>query len=109
ENLTNRLAKIVDDKKLSEAQFGELLKLRGQTGQARTALEELAKIKSNTGQNTAMPSFLTNAMAQGITTAEKIRKQEALAKLSRMKDKLNLTDDQTQAISAIMGHTIEKK
>lgn len=109
ENLTNRLAKIVDGKKLSEAQFGELLKLRGQTGQARTALEELAKIKSNTAQNTAMPSFLTNAMVQGITTAEKIRKKEALAKLGRMKDKINLTDDQTQAISAIMDHTIEKK
>ena len=108
ESLSNRLAEIGEAKKLSEAQFNELLKLRSQTGQTRTALQELAKMKSNVAQQRGeMPAYFTNAMAQGISMSEKFRKKAALAKLARMKEKLNLTDDQEQAINDLMVKNIE--
>jgi RNA polymerase sigma factor (sigma-70 family) len=108
ESLSHRLAEIGEAKKLSEAQFNELLKLRSQTGQTRTALQELAKMKSNVAQQRSeMPAYFTNAMAQGISMSEKFRKKAALAKLARMKEKLNLTDDQEQAINDLMVKNIE--
>jgi hypothetical protein len=54
-----------------------------------------------------MPAYFTNALAQGINMSEKFKKKAALAKLERMKDKLHLTEDQTQAISDIMIKDIE--
>jgi RNA polymerase sigma factor (sigma-70 family) len=106
--LSNLVAQAKDQKSLSQAQFNELLKLRGQTGQTRTALQELAKLKSSAAQQSGtIPAFLTNAMAQGMSMAEKSNKKVALAKLDRMKEKLHLTDDQAQAISDIMVKNIE--
>jgi RNA polymerase sigma factor (sigma-70 family) len=107
----NRLSNLVDQakdqKSLSEAQFNELLKLRGQAGQARTAVQQLAKLRTATAQPTTMPAYFTNAMAQGFAMAEKFKKKAALAKLARMKEKLNLNDNQEQAISDIMMKDIE--
>ena len=106
--LSNLIAQAKDQKSLSQAQFNELLKLRGQTGQTRTALQELAKLKKSVAQQSGtIPAFLTNAMAQGMSMAEKSNKKVALAKLDRMKEKLHLTDDQAQAISDIMIKNIE--
>ena len=106
--LSNLVAQAKDQKSLSQAQFNELLKLRGQTGQTRTALQELTKLKdSATQQNGALPAYFSNALAQGISMAEKSNKKAALAKLDRMKEKLHLTDDQAQAISDIMVKNIE--
>jgi len=106
--LSNLVAQAKDQKSLSQAQLNELLKLRGQTGQARTALQELAKLKNNAAQQSGtMPAYFTNAMAQGVAMSEKFKKKDALAKLDRMKEKLHLTDDQAQAISNIMTKNIE--
>jgi RNA polymerase sigma factor (sigma-70 family) len=106
--LSNVVADAKDQKALSQAQFDELLKLRGQTGQARTAMQDLAKLqKSSALQNNTIPAYLTNAMAQGIAMSEKFQKQAALAKLERMKAQLHLTDDQAQAVSDIMMKKIE--
>jgi hypothetical protein len=82
------------------------LKLRGQTGQTRTALQELAKMRAAPPAQ-AMPAYLTNAMAQGIAMSEKFRKKAAFDRLDRMKEKLNLNDEQQQAISDIMMKQIE--
>ena len=106
--LSNLVAQAKDQKLLSQAQLNELLKLRGQTGQTRTALQELAKLKSSVAQQSGtIPAYLTNAMAQGVSMSEKFKKKAALAKLDRMKEKLHLTDDQAQAISDIMIKNIE--
>jgi hypothetical protein len=107
--LSNAVTDAKDQKALSQAQLNELLKLRGQTGQARTAMQDLAKLqKSAAQQNGQMPAYFTNAMAQGITMSEKFEKKAALAKLARMKAQLQLTDDQAQAISDIMIKKIER-
>ena len=106
--LSNAVADAKDRKALSQAQFAELLKLRGQTGQARTAMQDLAKLqKSAAQQNNAMPAYFTNAMAQGLAMAETFQKKAALAKLERMRTQLHLTDDQAQAVSDIMMKKIE--
>jgi RNA polymerase sigma factor (sigma-70 family) len=104
--LSDLLAQAKDQKSLSEAQFNELLKLRGQTGQTRTALLELAKMKS-AGQSGSMPAYFTNAMAQGVAISERFKKKAALANVERMKEKLHLTDDQAQSISDVLIRNIE--
>lgn len=108
-HLSNLIAQTKDEKSLSQAQINELMKLRSQSGQARTALKELAKLKSNAQQNGTVPPFFTNAMAHGISTAEKFQKKAALEKLARMKEKLNLTEDQAQAIGDVMTKNIEQR
>jgi RNA polymerase sigma factor (sigma-70 family) len=106
--LSGLVAQAKDQESLSQAQFNELLKLRGQTGQTRTALHELAKLQKRVAQQSGtIPAILTNAMAQGMSMAEKFKKKAALAKLDRMKEKFHLTDDQAQAISDIMVKNIE--
>jgi RNA polymerase sigma factor (sigma-70 family) len=105
--LSNQVAQARDRKGLIQSQLNELLKLRGQTGQTQTALKELAKAQAVSHQNTAGSAFLTNAMAQGMAMSEKFQKKSAAAKLTRMKDKLNLTDDQVSAINDIMMQRID--
>lgn len=56
ENLSNRLAEIGEAKKLSEAQFNELLKLRGEVGVLRRQLGELAE-KNHTLQDVNASMF----------------------------------------------------
>ena len=105
---TNRQASLSEELAKNKVNNLELLKLRGQTGQAQTALQELAKLQNSAAQQSgSMPAYFTNAMAQGITMSEKFKKKAALAKLERMKDKLHLADDQAQAISDIMTKNIE--
>jgi len=106
--LSNLVAQAKDQKSLSQAQLNELLKLRGQAGQAQTAVQQLAKLKASSAQqNGTMPAYFTNAMAQGVAMAEKFKKKDALAKLARMKAALQLTDDQEQSISNILIKNIE--
>jgi hypothetical protein len=108
QRLSNLVVQAKDGASLSQAQFSELLKLRGQSAQARTALEDLAKFKSSAAQQVgAMPAIFTNAMARVISISEKFKKTAALAKLDRMKGKLHLTDDQAQAIRDIMDKNID--
>jgi hypothetical protein len=107
--LSNLVTQTKDQKSLSDAQLNELLKLRNQTGQGRAAMAELAKMKS---APTRMPdmssSVFSNAFAQGISMSEKFRKKEIQAKLGRMHDALQLTDQQTQAISDLMMTNLDR-
>jgi RNA polymerase sigma factor (sigma-70 family) len=100
--LSNLASQEKEQKSLSHSQFDELLKLRGQAGQAQTTAQELAKLKSAAQSGEGMPSYLTNAVAVGMAMAEKGEKKNSLAKLARMKEQLHLTDNQEQAISDIM-------
>jgi RNA polymerase sigma factor (sigma-70 family) len=110
ERLSNLVAQAKDSQALSQAQFSELLKLRGKANLAQTDSRELAQLKSTLAQQTGkMPDYLTNAMATGMGTAEKFMQKDALARLSRMKKMLNLTDDQEQAISDIMTSHIQRQ
>jgi hypothetical protein len=56
-----------------------------------------------------MADYLTNAMATGLAAAGKIKQRDALARLSRMKQMLNLSDDQEQAIGNIMTNHIQRQ
>jgi RNA polymerase sigma factor (sigma-70 family) len=97
-----QLAALRDENDRLNRNTSELLKLRGNSGLAQADSRELAKLKSTLAQQTVqMPDFLTNAMAHGLSTAEKFRKKEAEARLARMKKMLNLTDDQEQAMMDI--------
>ena len=103
ESLSNRLAETGEANKLSEAQFNELLRLRGQAGQTRTALEELAQLKSQAAREAGktpdnMSSFMESLLAGAQDSINKAQQ----AQVDRMKKMLNLTDDQAQAISNIM-------
>jgi RNA polymerase sigma factor (sigma-70 family) len=110
ERLSNQVVQAKDSQALSKAQLNELLKLRGQAGPAQANSRELAKLKSTLAQQTSKtPDFLTNAMAMGLSTAEKWKMKDAQARLDRMKKMLNLTDDQAQAISDIMQKHIQNQ
>jgi len=109
ERLSNSVAQARDQKELSQSQLNELIKLRGQAGQAQTAVQELAKARTvrQPAPGSQMPAFLTNAMAQGISMGTQFRKKEIRAKIARMKDQLHLTDDQSMSISNLMTANIE--
>jgi hypothetical protein len=106
--LSNQIFEAHDQQALTKSQFNELLKLRGQTAQARTAVKEMEKLKeAHAQQGNRMPAFFTNAMARGIATAERFRENEATKKLARMKQMLHLTEAQEQAVSNLMVTHIE--
>lgn len=110
ERLSNQIAQVKDSQALSKAQFNELLRLRGQVVPAQANSRELAKLKSTLAQqNGKIPDYLTNAMASGLSMAEKGNMKNAQARLARMKKRLNLTDDQAQAISDIMQKHIHNR
>jgi len=103
QKLSNALAEVKHQQKLTQSQFNELLKLRGQAGQAQTAVTELAKAQAALkNQKTGMPGYFTNAIAMGMKTALASQKKTAIAKVARMKLALHLTDDQAQTITDIM-------
>ena len=109
QKLSNNLAEVKHQQKLTQSQFNELLKLRGQAGQAQTAVTELAKAQAALkNQKTGMPGYFTNAMAMGMKTALASQKKSASAKVARMKEALHLTDDQAQAITDIMFKHLEQ-
>ena len=84
--------------------------MRGQSGQAQTAVQELAKAQAAARQpnpGSTIPAYFTNAMAQGMSMAMQFRKKEVRAKVARMTAQLHLTDDQAQSISNLMTANIE--
>lgn len=64
ENLSNRLADANDSKKLSDEQFNESLKLRGETRLLRQRTNELAKLNESSPEKYAMNSVLAAKVAQ---------------------------------------------
>jgi RNA polymerase sigma factor (sigma-70 family) len=94
----------------SNSNENELLRLRGQVAPAQANARELARLKSTLANQTGkMPDYLTNAMASFLAMAEKFKVKDAQARLARMKEMLNLTDDQAQAISDIMQKHIQNQ
>lgn len=110
QRLTNVATHKEDQQALSQTQLNELLKLRGQAGQARSAVQELAKLKASSAPpNGPMQALITNSFAVGASFAEKSQKRQALAKVARMKEILHLTDEQAQAITDLMNQHIEER
>jgi RNA polymerase sigma factor (sigma-70 family) len=109
-DLSNQVARTKIAQAMSKSEFNELLKLRGQATQAQAVSRELAKLKSNGGnQSNGMPDYMTNAMAFGMGAAEKFALKAAKSKVDRMGKALNLTDDQKQSIMGIMQQHIKSQ
>jgi RNA polymerase sigma factor (sigma-70 family) len=112
--LSNLVVQAKEGSALSREEMSELLRLRGQAAQARSDRQELAKLRGGAGRmNWPPPGLYTNpiysnAMAMGLHAAEQSKEKGALQKLALMKDKLHLTDDQAEAIAAIMKQHIEE-
>jgi RNA polymerase sigma factor (sigma-70 family) len=110
EGLSNQVAQVKDSETLTKSQLSELLALRGKVGSAQTDSQELAKLKTTLShQSSQIPDYFTNAMATGVSTAEKWKIKDAQARLARMKIMLNLSDDQAQAINDIMQKHIQSQ
>jgi hypothetical protein len=67
ENFSNQLANVVDSKKLSDDQFNELLKLRGEVGVLRRQVGEIGKLRE---ENQQLHAQATNK-TQGFQLSEK--------------------------------------
>jgi RNA polymerase sigma factor (sigma-70 family) len=107
---TRQLAALRDDNERLNRNTAELLKLRGKSSLAQTQSREIAQLKSTLAQQTGkMPDFIQNSMAAGAAAGEKMMQKDALARVSRMKQMLNLTDAQEQAISNIMTNRIPRQ
>jgi hypothetical protein len=110
ERLSNQLASAKDSHAASQAQSNELLKLRSKATLAQADSRELARLKATLAQQTGqVPDYLSNAMATGLAAAGKINQKNALARLSRMKQALNLSGDQAQTIGNIMTNHIQRQ
>jgi len=109
QQLSNQIAQVGEQKQLTQTQLNELLKLRGQATQNRTAVQELAKLQATAKSSDTLPAYFTNAMAQGIKMSQNIQKKNLAAKLSQMKELLHLTEDQASAINDIMLKRMENQ
>ena len=110
DRLSNLVAQPKASQALPQAQLNELLRLRSQATAAQQNSRELARLKTTLAQQTGqMPDYLTNAMALGLATANKWKQKDALARLSRLKQMLNLSGDQEQAIGTIMTNNIQRQ
>ena len=110
ERLSNQVAQPKDSQHLSQAQLNELLRLRAKATAAQADSRELARLKSTPALQTGkMPDFIQNSMAAGFAAGVKAAEKNALARVSRMKQRLNLTDDQEQAISNIITNRIPRE
>jgi len=106
EKLSSVVAEAKNQHKLTQSQFSELLKLRGQAGQAKTAMQELAKAQATLKkQKSAMPGSFSAAMAGSIA----FEKNRDAARVAQMKTALNLSDAQVQSITDIMFTHIDRR
>jgi RNA polymerase sigma factor (sigma-70 family) len=110
QKLSNAVVEAKQQQKLTQSQFNELLKLRGQAGQSQTAVKELAKAQAALkNQKPGVSSFFTNAMAVGLKSSLVSEKKYALARIERMRQALNLSDAQVQAITDITDKHLEQE
>jgi RNA polymerase sigma factor (sigma-70 family) len=93
-------------KNLSDAQLEELLKLRAQYAQARKALDEMQKTPAAPAQQPPAAAARPN-MSGMLSMSYQMRKQAQQEKLNRMATALNLTEDQKQAVAAILDKRME--
>lgn len=80
--------------------------LLNKAAQSKTTSQELATLKSVAAKETKLN---TNLLATTMTETGKFMKKEALAKLARMKTKLNLSDSQEQAVKDALLDAVEKQ
>ena len=107
DRLSSQVAQAKDSQALSQAQRNELLRLRAKSTLSQTDSRELAKLKSTLAQQTGkMPNFARNAFT---AAAQKAIQERELARLARMKELLNLTEDQAQAIKNIMTNDVQRQ
>ncbi|HWQ90054.1 MAG TPA: sigma-70 family RNA polymerase sigma factor [Clostridia bacterium] len=110
ERLSNQVAEAKDSQALSQAQLNDLLRLRGKVAQLQTDSRELAKLKSTVAQQPGkVPDFIQASIAAGMAAGLKIAQKDALARVSRMKQMLNLTDDQEQAVVNVITNRIPRQ
>jgi hypothetical protein len=108
EALSNRLNDIGEANKLAAAQFNELLKLRGQAGQNRAALDQLTQLQRQVAQKSGQKTNSWGNFAD--TFAAQLQKsviKAQQAQVARLEKMLNLTGDQSTAISNILQNINE--
>src|SRR6266511_1217492 len=87
----------------------EVAKLRNRVGSGQRAETEAAQLRDevNREKNNPKNAILTNAMASGLAVAKGWHEQHLLGQIARMKEKLNLTADQEQAVHDVLMRKIE--
>jgi len=86
ESLSNRLAAPDDSKKLTDDQFNELLKLRGEVGVLRNQIGELGKLREeNQRLQAAQLDASTQRQRQAIVAAEKQQQESTMQKIEGAK------------------------
>lgn len=107
---TNQIAWMNEELAKNEKNKLELLKLRGQAGQAKTAMQELAKAQAALKkQKSAKPGSLAAALALISQRSIASEKEKAAARVAQMKTALNLSDAQAQSITDIIFTHIDRR
>lgn len=106
EQLTRKSAMVKEQNPMPQAEFSELLKLRGQVGQMRTALQQ-AEAKQAAGEQSASSFALpSDVMLRAMEGRVKSQEKTNAVKAAILKKALGLTDDQTQSLNDILNrHT----
>jgi RNA polymerase sigma factor (sigma-70 family) len=98
---TNRLAALAEDIARNKSNNLELLRLRGMAGAARQAIAESERLRARLAQTSSAPS--TNIMMGAMADAMKqAMEQQVEGHLARLIASLQLTPDQTLAVSNIL-------
>ena len=107
---TNAIALLKDELAKNDKNKMELMKLRGQSSQAQTAVQELAKAQAALKKlKSAKPLSLADVMALSLQQSAALKKKIAAARVARMKTPLNLSDAQVQSITNIMFTHIDRQ
>lgn len=87
----------------------ELLRLRSQATRARGDAQELGKLRTDAARRAEWDGLMTNAMANGLEKARSFQEKDIAKQVARMKEKLNLSDDQAEAIRALLMQRLEHR
>jgi hypothetical protein len=115
ERLSNALAKAAQVAPASLASTAandsaqELLRLRSQATRARGDAQELGQLRSDAARRAEWDGMMTNAMANGLERARSFQEKDIAKQVARMKEKLNLGDDQAEAIRALLMQRLEHR
>jgi RNA polymerase sigma factor (sigma-70 family) len=115
ERLSNALAKAAQVAPASLASTAandsaqELLRLRSQATRARGDAQELGQLRSDAARRAEWDGMMTNAMANGLERARSFQEKDIAKQVARMKEKLNLSDDQAEAIRALLMQRLEHR
>jgi hypothetical protein len=104
DDATNRLAALAAEIARNKSDQLELLRLRGMAGVARQAVGEAERLRARLAQpaGAGQPSGTNLLMGAMIDSMLKAMEQQVVDHLARMTASLNLTPDQTLAVSNIL-------